>query len=120
MIAPGLREPPSTVSDRDAAAMVAHLRQLSRQAYPGFPPEIETAATVFARYCVGCHRVDGDGGRDGPDLSAVGARHDRGTLRRWIADPESVDPEAEMPAFGKRLSAAELDAIAGYLASRRR
>ncbi len=28
------------------------------------------------------------------------------TLRRWIVDPESVDPDADMPSFGDRLSAA--------------
>ena len=63
--------------------------------------------------------MDGDGGTDGPDLSRAGAEHDAATLRRWITDPEAVDPDAEMPSFEKRLSATELDAIASYLASRR-
>ena len=39
-------------------------------------------------------------------------------LRRWIVDPELVDPKAEMPSFGDRLTDAQLDAISGYLASR--
>jgi mono/diheme cytochrome c family protein len=30
-----------------------------------------------------------------------------------------VDPDAEMPSFGKRLTPAELDAIAAYLAARK-
>jgi mono/diheme cytochrome c family protein len=30
-----------------------------------------------------------------------------------------VDPDAEMPSFGDRLSEAQLDAISSYLASRR-
>jgi ubiquinol-cytochrome c reductase cytochrome b subunit len=119
MIAPGLREPPAIITDREAAAIVAYVHQLSRQPYPGFPPPVETAATVFARYCVGCHKLDGDGGTDGPDLSHAGAKHDLQALRLWITDPESVDPDAEMPKFGRRLSAAELDAIAGYLAARK-
>jgi ubiquinol-cytochrome c reductase cytochrome b subunit len=119
MIAPGLREPPVAMRERESAAIVAYVHQLSRAPYPGFAPEIETAATIFARYCVGCHTVDGDGGTDGPDLSRAGSEHDVATLRRWIADPEAVDPDAEMPSFEKRLSAAELDAIANYLASRR-
>jgi mono/diheme cytochrome c family protein len=74
---------------------------------------------VWARYCVGCHIIDGDGGKDGPELSTAGAKHDVPTLKTWISDPESVDPDADMPAFGNRLSADELDAIANYLASRR-
>jgi ubiquinol-cytochrome c reductase cytochrome b subunit len=119
MIAPGLREPPVTVTDREVAAIVAYVHQLSRAPYPGFPAQIETASTVFARYCVGCHKLNGDGGSDGPDLTRAGEKHDVEDLRRWIVDPESVNPEAEMPAFGKRLSQEELDAIARYLAARK-
>jgi ubiquinol-cytochrome c reductase cytochrome b subunit len=119
MIAPGLREPPVSVTEREASAIVAYVRQLSRDPYPGFTKGIETASTVFARYCIGCHKIDGDGGRDGPDLSRAGSKHDIDALRHWIVDPEAVNPEAEMPAFGKRLSAAELDAVASLLAARK-
>ena len=38
-------------------------------------------------------------------------KHDAATLRRWIVDPEQVDPDADMPSFGDRLTAAQLDAI---------
>jgi ubiquinol-cytochrome c reductase cytochrome b subunit len=119
MISPGLREPPITRSERELAAMVAYVRRVSRQPYPGYPQNIETAAMVWARYCVGCHIIDGDGGKDGPELSKAGAEHDLPTLRTWIEDPEAVDPLAEMPAFGDRLSPEQLNAIASYLASRK-
>jgi quinol-cytochrome oxidoreductase complex cytochrome b subunit/cytochrome c553 len=119
MIAPGLREPPSAVTQREAAALIAYVHRLSRQPYPGFPEATERAAAVFARYCVGCHIIDGDGGKDGPELSRIGSKHDAATLRRWIIDPEAVDPDAEMPSFGKRLSPEQLDAISEYLAARK-
>ncbi len=119
MIAPGLRDPPVVVSEREAAALVAYARRASRQPYPGFSPHLETVGAVFARYCVGCHKLDGDGGKDGPDLSHEGSKHDAATLRRWIVDPEEVDPDAEMPSFGDRLSAAQLDAVSAYLAARK-
>jgi ubiquinol-cytochrome c reductase cytochrome b subunit len=119
MIAPGLREPPTATSDREAAAILAYVNQLARSPYPGFDARTETASTVFARYCVGCHILDGDGGSDGPELTHAGAKHDVAALRLWIADPEAVDAEADMPAFGKRLAPAELDAIAAHLASRK-
>ncbi len=119
MIAPGLREPPVVVNEREVAAMAAYARRASREPYPGFTPEIETVAAVFARYCVGCHRIDADGGKDGPDLSHAGAKHDAATLRRWIEDPELVDPDAEMPSFGDRLTGAQLDAVSRYLAARK-
>jgi ubiquinol-cytochrome c reductase cytochrome b subunit len=119
MIAPGLREPPAKVEERQVAAVVAYVRHLSRQPYPGFPAQLEIAARVFARYCIGCHVVDGEGGTEGPNLSHAGEKHDVPELKRWIADPESVKPDAEMPAFGKRLTPEELDAIAEYLAQRK-
>jgi mono/diheme cytochrome c family protein len=119
MIAPGLREPPTVLSERQVAALVAYVHQLSRQRYPGYPPDVETASAVFARYCIGCHKLDGDGGTDGPDLSRIGDKHDTAALRLWIADPEAVNPEAEMPSFADRLTAEQLNIIAAYLAARR-
>jgi ubiquinol-cytochrome c reductase cytochrome b subunit len=119
MIAPGLREPPTAVTEREGAALIAYVRQVTRQQYPGYPQPIERAAGVWARYCVGCHVIDGDGGSDGPELSHIGQKHDAPKLRNWIADPEAVKPDTDMPAFGKRLSPEQLDAIAQYLAGRK-
>jgi ubiquinol-cytochrome c reductase cytochrome b subunit len=119
MLVPGLREPPAVVNEWEIAAMVAYVRRLTRQPYPGFSHDVERASAVFARHCVRCHVIEGDGGTEGPDLSRAGSKHDVATLRRWIIDPESVDPDADMPAFGKRLSPDQLDAIAAYLASRK-
>ena len=123
MIAPGLREPPAARSEREIAAILAYVRRVSRQAYPGYPANLEVAATVWARYCVGCHIIDGDGGKDGPELSHAGVKdgkpRDVATIRTWIEDPEAIDPLADMPSFGKRLTPEQLDAIAGYLAARK-
>jgi ubiquinol-cytochrome c reductase cytochrome b subunit len=119
VIAPGIREPPSPLHEREAAAIVAYVRRASQQPYPGFPEQTETVGAIYARYCVGCHKIDGDGGTEGPDLTHIGSEHDAATLRRWIVDPELVDPDADMPSFGDRLSDAQLDAISAYLASQR-
>lgn len=119
MIAPGLRVPPAKVHEREVAAMVAYVRRLSRDRYPAVDPAVQTAAAIYARHCIGCHVIDGEGGDDGPELTRIGGKHDMPTLRRWIADPEEVDPDAEMPAFAKRLTPQELDAIASYLAARK-
>ena len=119
MIAPGLREAPAPPSERETAALVAYARRASRDAYVPVPAHIETVASVFARYCLGCHVVDGDGGKDGPELTHIGSKRDLEFLRKVIIDPESVDPDAEMPSFAKRLTPAEIDAVATYLASRR-
>jgi ubiquinol-cytochrome c reductase cytochrome b subunit len=119
VIAPGVREAPA-VNEREVAAIVAYVRRSSEGDLPPMPDSVEqVAAQVFARYCVGCHVIDGDGGHDGPDLSRIGREHDREWLRRWIAQPKMIKPDAEMPAFERRLQPAELDAMAVYLARRR-
>jgi ubiquinol-cytochrome c reductase cytochrome b subunit len=123
MIAPGLREPPAARSEREIAAILAYVRRVSRQPYPGYPASTEVAAAVWARYCVGCHIIDGDGGKDGPELSRAGVKdgkpQDVATIRTWIEDPEAINPLADMPSFGNRLTAEQLDAIAGHLAARK-
>ena len=119
MLAPGLREPPAMLGEREVAALAAYVQKLSRQDYPGFDAQTEMVGSVYARYCVGCHVIDGDGGEDGPELSHIGSEHDAPYLERLIADPESVNPQAEMPAFRKRLSSDELKAIAAYLSGRK-
>jgi ubiquinol-cytochrome c reductase cytochrome b subunit len=123
MIAPGLRQPPAARSEREVAAILAYVRRISRAPYPGFPAQTEVAAAVWARYCVGCHMIDGDGGKDGPDLSRAGIKdgkpQDVATIRTWIEDPEAINPLADMPSFGNRLTPEQLDAISTYLASRK-
>jgi ubiquinol-cytochrome c reductase cytochrome b subunit len=119
MIAPGLRESPHALGEREVAAIVAYVRKLSRQPYPGFDAQTETVGRIYARYCVGCHTIDGEGGKDGPDLSHIGAKYDVDHFKRLIADPETVNPNAEMPSFDSRLSDDELNTMATYLAGRK-
>jgi ubiquinol-cytochrome c reductase cytochrome b subunit len=118
VIAPGVREAP-TGNEREVAAIVAYVRRLGDGDRPPTPAPDPVAAQVYARYCVSCHVVDGDGGKDGPDLSHAGRDRSREWLRRWVAQPTDIKADAEMPAFGKRLRPEELDAIVDYLAQRR-
>jgi cytochrome c oxidase cbb3-type subunit 3 len=39
--------------------------------------------------CLRCHRVEGNGGRIGPDLSDIGANRSPGSLQRSLLDPSS-------------------------------
>ena len=119
MIAAGLREPPAPPTERELAAIVAYARRASRGPYVPVPAHVETVAFVFARYCIGCHVVDGDGGKDGPELTHIGSKRDLEFVRKVIIDPESVDPDAEMPSFAKRLTPEEIEAVAAFLAARK-
>jgi cytochrome c oxidase subunit 2 len=76
--------------------------------------------------CARCHRIDGTAadGSVGPDLTHVGSRRTLGAgvvkntpgeMARWIVDPQSVKPGVEMPAFGDRLTPAQLGALVDYL-----
>lgn len=78
--------------------------------------------------CMTCHTL-GKGRLIGPDLLGVARRRDRAWLRRWLSDPSALiatDKEARrlareygspMPDPG--LTAAEIEQVLDYLASRR-
>lgn len=47
--------------------------------------------------CLGCHELDGDGGRVGPSLTSVAQRRSASYIRAIIEDPQRVVPGAVMP-----------------------
>jgi putative heme-binding domain-containing protein len=76
--------------DYEAWQVLAYLRTLSAPA-PTDPPRGNAAdgEKVFAKLCVSCHRVNGVGGRLGPDLSRIGAARSREAIvLRIVGDVE--------------------------------
>lgn len=75
--------PHSFGPDNDIWAILAYLRSMNVATTPssGSP---EAGGAVFASNCTSCHRVDGRGGRVGPDLSRVGASRSRPLLAHKI------------------------------------
>jgi cbb3-type cytochrome oxidase cytochrome c subunit len=71
----------------------------------GVSLEARTGRVLLERKgCNRCHvpnaeDVDHVGSREGPDLSDVGARLGAEWMRRWIADPASMRPGADMPTL---------------------
>ena len=90
------------------------------RALPRVDPAVAKGKAVFARFgCTGCHRIHGEGGAVGPDLSFVGdARPEREWHLKHFRDPQSLSPGSIMPKFP--LSDQELNDLTGYMLSLKR
>ncbi len=83
------------------------------------PTQVAAGKALFARQdCINCHRVGGKGGGDlGPDLSGTGTRNpDLDWQIRHLKEPSSVEEGSTMPSY-KKLSEADLRALAIYMLS---
>lgn len=110
--------------DRDAVEVLL----ASRVGAPGF---VESKAMFHSQGCRGCHKVNGVGGDDGPDLSHVGqidpgqrdfSHVSERSVAAWIAEhfrrPAVLVPGSAMPALG--LSEDEIESLTFYMLSLRR
>lgn len=69
--------------------------------------------------CSACHKIDGAGGRGGPDLSHEGSkRSDIAWQVAHLKNPSKMKPGSDMPPYDT-LSDADLNAIAQYVVSHR-
>ena len=77
-------------------------------------------ALFQSQQCAGCHKIRGEGGEAGPDLTGVGLRKSSGWMHSFIESPARFHTDTRMPAFGPpALSHQEIEEIAQYLASLR-
>jgi putative heme-binding domain-containing protein len=79
---PGTEMPANPrIQDHEAWQLLAYLRTLAAPA-PTDPPRGNAlnGEKIFRTNCAACHRVDGVGGRLGPDLSRVGSARSRERL----------------------------------------
>ena len=63
--------------------------------------------------CLGCHKLNGEGGTIGPDLTTVRQRRSAAYVAAMIADPQRVVPGSPMPKTAMPLSIREV--ITRYL-----
>lgn len=82
---------------------------------PKTDPSVARGKVLFAQHhCMACHRIHGEGGKVGPDLSYVAdQRPDRQWHMRHLRDPQSVSPGSIMPAFP--LDEKDLNDLISYL-----
>lgn len=106
----------------EANVQVASLAGPSAAAGPEQSTEklIQYGKTLYRQEgCFMCHRLDGEGGKVGPDLSVEGTR---GRTAEWLIghfkDPPAYTPGSIMPPF-KNLTAAQLKALTTFLLSQK-
>ena len=77
--------PPRGATEQEIWQILAYLKTLSAPASTE-PPRgnAENGQRIFRANCASCHRVDGTGGRLGPDLSRIGAGRARDAMVRRI------------------------------------
>jgi len=76
--------------------------------------------------CIACHKLGSEGQEVGPPFDGIGSRLSSEEIRAAILDPAaSISPGYEQfagvmpPNFGSRLTAAQLEALVGFLAERK-
>jgi mono/diheme cytochrome c family protein len=134
MMPPAVR-PPANFSMAEAKAAVAYLQALggAEVTVKVLAADTVVAATrgpthagqaLFARYgCQGCHKVEGEGGEIGPDLTRVAATREPAELLRKIIEPSIwTTPNyaaGVMPAeLGRAIPEGERHEIVAWLAAR--
>ena len=97
--------------DQEDWQILAYLRTLAAPA-PTDPPKgnAENGQRIFRANCATCHKVNGAGGRLGPDLSRVGSARNRDVMVRQIRgatedfrpgyEPVTITPANGQPIHG--------------------
>jgi ubiquinol-cytochrome c reductase cytochrome b subunit len=81
------------------------------------PVELQGSLVFQYKNCRNCHALDGVGGRRGPDLTFVGVKMTRNQLIDQVSNGSPGG--GNMPAYGKQMSPAEMDALIAFLVSLR-
>jgi ubiquinol-cytochrome c reductase cytochrome b subunit len=81
------------------------------------PLQLQGLLVLQNKQCRNCHALEGTGGRRGPDLSGVGTRLTRDQLIVQISN--GTPGGGNMPAYGKQIQPAEMNALVDLLVSLR-
>jgi putative heme-binding domain-containing protein len=97
---PGTEMPSLFYMEDRVWQVIAYIRSLNAAA--GRPPgDAARGAALFrSKGCIGCHRVNGEGGGLGPDLTQIGKMRSVEHLRQSILDPSAdVQPRYWVASF---------------------
>jgi ubiquinol-cytochrome c reductase cytochrome b subunit len=74
------------------------------------PLELHGALVLQYKQCRNCHSLGGEGGERGPALDAIATRLTRDEMVRQV-----VQGGGNMPAYGNKLTPAEVDALVSFM-----
>jgi ubiquinol-cytochrome c reductase cytochrome b subunit len=74
------------------------------------PLELQGALVLQNKQCRNCHSLDGSGGQRGPALDGVATRLTGDQLVRQV-----IQGGGNMPAYGKNLKPAEVEALVAFM-----
>ena len=80
---------------------------------PALADAAKGAEVYKTHQCAMCHKVNGVGGKKGPDLSEVGTARDAQWLEKYLLNPKSLIPKGTMPPA--KVTPAELRDLVDYL-----
>lgn len=74
------------------------------------PLELHGAVVLQNKQCRDCHALGGEGGQRGPSLDSIATRLTKPEMIRQV-----IQGGGNMPAYGKKLSPAEVEALVSFL-----
>ena len=130
---PSALKPPANLSMAEAKAVVAYLQTLGGTevsvkvlagdiAQSKAQGRAHRGKALFAQYgCQGCHKVEGEGGEVGPDITKVGASRTPEELMRKIVEPAAWTTPGFQPGImpaeiGRSIPEGERHEIVAWLA----
>ncbi len=124
-VRPVLRMPNFLLSENETRTLAAYLSSQhdstrSKSRSLEFRQNDSTRVTegkeIYQEYaCYGCHKISGNGGEMGPDLSEVGSRLQPEHIAGFLQNPQAFIPGSSMKISG--LWEEEVQALAAYLMS---
>lgn len=109
-VRPALRMPNFLLSENEARALAAYLsvqhdstrsKKLSFEFQKNDSTRLAEGKEIYQEYaCYGCHKIAGNGGEMGPDLSEIGSRLQPEYLAAFLQNPQAFIPGTPMKISG--------------------
>lgn len=118
--------PDFALSDQDVNSVIEYFSDLAKERFPFisetreeiYMDDIRTGEKLYHEIfaCIGCHRINGQGGEVGPDHTNLSNRLRRQWIEQWLRNPQAVKPDVRMPRFD--FKDWEFEALINYLETR--